>query len=71
MQLLAAPRPDQGGNSDIGGIMGEIIYALGIGALLVATGITMNAVLWREEKRIRKEPPADEDGASGKRKDRV
>ena len=51
--------------------MGEIIYALGIGALLVATGITMNAVLWREEKRIRKEPPADEDGASWKRKDRV
>ncbi len=32
--------------------MGEIIYSLAIGALLVVTGIAMNAVLRREEKRI-------------------
>ena len=32
--------------------MGEIIYALAIGALLVVTGIAMNAVLRQEEKRV-------------------
>lgn len=32
--------------------MGEIIYSLAIGALLVVTGIAMNAVLRQEEKRV-------------------
>jgi len=35
-----------------GDIMGEIIYSLAIGALLVVTGIAMNAVLRQEEKRV-------------------
>ena len=35
--------------------MGEIIYSLAIGALLVVTGIAMNAVLRREEKRVCRE----------------
>lgn len=32
--------------------MGEIIYSLSIGAFLIATGLVMNAVLRREEKRV-------------------
>ena len=35
-----------------GDIMGESIYSLAIGALLVVTGIAMNAVLRQEEKRV-------------------
>lgn len=32
--------------------MGESIYSLAIGALLVVTGIAMNVVLRQEEKRV-------------------
>lgn len=45
--------------------MGEIIYSLSIGALLVATGIAMNAILRREEKRVCGEDAEKGDAESG------